>query len=159
MRVDLTLHMGTPILQQILQATNKKLIQLRCIRAYKDIEYNEHISKGQLYDTYEERAKELVSKGFAEYENEPIDPNCKYSISVIIPVYNQEVLIKRTLDSIPTRNNIEIIVVDDKSTDNTYKALLDYGTAAQILFDYKLKEGKSSKTNAIYLLKMAKVID
>ena len=104
----------------------EQMIQLRCIRAYKDIEYNEHISKGQLYETYEERAKELVNKGFAEYENEPIDPNCKYSVSVIIPVYNQEVLIKRTLDSISTRNNVEIIIIDDKSTDNTYKTLLDY---------------------------------
>ena len=104
----------------------EQLIQLRCIRAYKDIEYNEHISKGQLYETYEERAKDLVEKGFAEYENEAPNPNCKYSVSVIIPVYNQEHLIIRTLDSIPTRDNIEIIIVDDKSSDNTYKALLDY---------------------------------
>ena len=29
----------------------------------------------------------------------------------------------------------------------------------QIIFDYKLKYGKSNKTNAIYLLKMAKVIE
>lgn len=104
----------------------EQMIQLRCIRSYKDIEYNEHISKGQLYSTYKERAKDLVDKGFAEYEDEPIDPNCKYSVSVIIPVYNQEKLIIRTLDSIPARNNVEIIIIDDKSSDNTYKALLDY---------------------------------
>lgn len=104
----------------------EKMIKLRCIRAYKDIEYNKHINKNEIYDTYEERAEELVKKGFAEYEETTPDPNCKYTISVIIPTYNQETLIARTLDSIPTRNNVEIIVIDDNSTDKTYKAVMDY---------------------------------
>lgn len=40
-------------------------------------------------------------------------------LSVVIPVYNQEDLIVRAIESIPKRDDVEIIVVDDGSTDNT----------------------------------------
>lgn len=49
-------------------------------------------------------------------------------LSIIIPVYNQEELVIKCLDSIPKRNDIEILVIDDGSTDNTYKNLLLYKT-------------------------------
>lgn len=44
-------------------------------------------------------------------------------VSVIIPVYNQEKLITKAINSIPKRDDIEIIVIDDKSTDNTLNVL------------------------------------
>lgn len=47
-------------------------------------------------------------------------------ISVIIPVYNQEVLILKALDSIPKNDDIEIIVINDCSTDNTLNVLYEY---------------------------------
>lgn len=47
-------------------------------------------------------------------------------VSIIIPTYNQEKLIVRCLDSIPKRDDIEIIVINDGSTDNTIGALQDY---------------------------------
>lgn len=47
-------------------------------------------------------------------------------ISVIVPVYNQEELVIKALDSIPKRDDIEIIVIDDGSTDNTWKNLCKY---------------------------------
>ena len=47
-------------------------------------------------------------------------------VSVIIPVYNQEELVIRALDSIPVRDDIEVIVIDDGSTDDTWSVLLEY---------------------------------
>ncbi len=49
-------------------------------------------------------------------------------ISVIIPAYNRETHIKECLDSIinQTYKNIEIIVIDDGSTDNTASILDEY---------------------------------
>lgn len=47
-------------------------------------------------------------------------------LSIIIPVYNQEELIIRCLDSIPARNDIEIIIIDDKSTDKTRENIMRY---------------------------------
>ena len=41
-------------------------------------------------------------------------------VSVIIPVYNQEELVIRAIESIPKRDDIEIIVIDDGSNDNTF---------------------------------------
>lgn len=45
-------------------------------------------------------------------------------LSVIIPVYNQEELIVRALNSVP--ENCEIIVINDGSTDNTKSVVSDY---------------------------------
>jgi len=40
-------------------------------------------------------------------------------LSIIVPVYNQQDLIIKALDSIPKRNDIEIIIINDGSTDST----------------------------------------
>ena len=55
-------------------------------------------------------------------ENSPI-------VSIVIPVHNGEKYIKESIDSCSeqTYKNIEIIVVDDKSEDNTLNILKDYG--------------------------------
>lgn len=50
----------------------------------------------------------------------------KIKVSVIIPVYNQEKLVIKAIDSIPKRDDIEIIVIDDGSTDNTWNNLMKY---------------------------------
>jgi len=53
-----------------------------------------------------------------------------YKVSVIIPVYNRENLVKRCLESVINQSmpkeDYEIIVVDDASTDNTYTNVLKY---------------------------------
>lgn len=43
----------------------------------------------------------------------------KIKLSVIIPVYNQEILVEKALYSVPNREDIQIIVVNDGSTDDT----------------------------------------
>ena len=49
-------------------------------------------------------------------------------ISVIIPTYNREKLISRALESVvnQTYKDIEIIVIDDNSNDNTEEVVREY---------------------------------
>lgn len=47
-------------------------------------------------------------------------------LSVCIPVWNQEELVLRALDHIPRRDDIEVLVRDDGSTDRTLSNLLNY---------------------------------
>jgi len=56
-------------------------------------------------------------------------------ISIIVPVYNGEKTIKRSIDSIlsQTINQFEIIVVDDGSTDGTEKILKSYSKYINII--------------------------
>ncbi|NCU40990.1 glycosyltransferase family 2 protein, partial [Candidatus Saccharibacteria bacterium] len=64
------------------------------------------------------------------------------SVSVVIPVHNQEKLIIKALDSIPNHKAIkEVIVCDDGSTDNTVKAVKGYKKRPVILLENK--ENKS----------------
>lgn len=50
----------------------------------------------------------------------------KPKLSILTPVWNQEVLVIRTLGSIPRRDDIEVIVRDDGSTDKTLENLRIY---------------------------------
>lgn len=76
----------------------------------------------------------------------------KYKVSVIIPVYNQEELIVRCLNSIPKKSGIEIIIVNDGSTDNTsevikkYKYSMNFGRNIKIV-DLKENHGVSYARN------------
>lgn len=51
-------------------------------------------------------------------------------VSIIIPVYNRENIVRRALDAAisQTYNNIEIIVCDNASTDNTWITLQNYAS-------------------------------
>lgn len=61
-------------------------------------------------------------------------------LTIIIPVYNQEELVIRALDSIPYDDRIEIIAIDDASIDNTLSALREYqqNTSKNIAVLYNL---------------------
>ena len=58
-------------------------------------------------------------------------------LSIIVPVYNQEDLIIRALDSIPKRDDIEVIIVDDASTDSTLEKCIKWIARADY-FNIKL---------------------
>lgn len=47
-------------------------------------------------------------------------------VSIIVCVFNQPELVKRALDSVPRRDDIELVIVDDGSTDDTFAVLTDY---------------------------------
>ena len=66
-------------------------------------------------------------------------------VSVIIPVYNQEKLIIKAIESIPKRSDIEIIVIDDGSTDNTWNKLLQYTNDHEELINFILLYNKENK--------------
>ena len=71
-------------------------------------------------------------------------------ISVIIPVYNMEKYIKRCLDSVinQTYKNIQIIVINDDSTDNSKKICEEYAKLdSRITFLTKENEGVSEVRN------------
>jgi glycosyltransferase involved in cell wall biosynthesis len=56
-------------------------------------------------------------------------------VSIVIPVHNGEKYIKESIDSCleQTYKNIEIIVVDDKSEDNTLNILKNYGNRITVI--------------------------
>ena len=62
----------------------------------------------------------------------------KNYISIIIPVYNSKKFIKETLQSIEnqTYKNYEIILVDDCSTDGTFKLLQKITKKIMIKLDF-----------------------
>ena len=67
-------------------------------------------------------------KNIKYHELKRFEYNTQPKVSVIIPCYNVEKYIDRCLNSLihQTLKNIEIICIDDKSTDFTLKKLLKY---------------------------------
>jgi len=62
-------------------------------------------------------------KFFQEYLKKNYNRNLGIVISVIIPVYNEEDTIRAVLERIPNSKGMEVIVVDDHSTDNSVKEI------------------------------------
>ena len=50
-------------------------------------------------------------------------------VTIIVPVWNQEELVIRALDSVPRREDIEVLICDDGSDDNTLKNVRAYAKA------------------------------
>lgn len=50
----------------------------------------------------------------------------KPRISIIMPIYNAEDTLQRALDSIPLADDIQIILLDDGSTDSSWQIALDW---------------------------------
>jgi cellulose synthase/poly-beta-1,6-N-acetylglucosamine synthase-like glycosyltransferase/peptidoglycan/xylan/chitin deacetylase (PgdA/CDA1 family)/spore germination protein YaaH len=76
--------------------------------------------------------------------------DCNFLVDVIIPAYNEEKVILRTIGAIlnSTYKNFQVIVVDDGSTDDTYQKVLEaYGKNPQVTIYSKANGGKSDALN------------
>ena len=73
----------------------------------------------------------------------------KCLVSVIIPVFNAGDHLKMCLDSVlgQTYSNIEVICVDDCSTDGSYGVLLDYAARDKRLKVFRQAMNNFSPTN------------
>lgn len=72
-------------------------------------------------------------------------------VSIVVPVYNAEKFISRTIDSIleQTYNNIEVILVDDGSTDRSYEICNRYAKYnSNILLLYQKNSGPGAAKNS-----------
>ena len=67
-------------------------------------------------------------------------------ISIIIPVYNSQQYLKKCLDSIKiqTYKNLEVILVDDGSTDNSLEICKNYAKKDQRFKVFHKKNGGTS---------------
>lgn len=70
-------------------------------------------------------------------------------VSVIIPIYNREKTLKRAINSAisQTYSNIEIILVDDGSIDNSVKIAKTYGSNNITIIELKRNQGASAARN------------
>ena len=77
----------------------------------------------------------------------------KPKVSVLIPCYNLGSLITRCLESIPVRDDIEVILVDDCSTDNTLDLILDFWNRTDLnmrVKRHKVNKGASVVMNTLF---------
>lgn len=86
----------------------------------------------------------------------------KMLISIIIPTYNYEHYIADAMDSIIDQQGyneeIEIIIVDDGSTDNTKSVVEQYKDKLKIKYIYQENKGKASATKLAISLTTGKYI-
>jgi glycosyltransferase involved in cell wall biosynthesis len=68
------------------------------------------------------------------------------TLTVIIPIYNEEAFLKRCLDSIPIRDDVEVICIDDGSTDGSRAILKSYGDRFKVIL-HKENRGVSAARN------------
>jgi glycosyltransferase involved in cell wall biosynthesis len=70
----------------------------------------------------------------------------RYKVSVIMAAFNASETIQMALESIPDREDIEIIVVDDGSTDDTAKKVREFGRAKLVQHKKNYGLGKALNT-------------
>ena len=82
-------------------------------------------------------------------------------VSVLIPLYNAERFISETIDSVlnQTYENIEIIIVDDGSTDNSYRIAEEYQNKySNIIVTRQANKGPGAARNKAFSLSSGEFI-
>ena len=69
----------------------------------------------------------------------------KIKVSIIIPCYNSAEWIEKCLKSIPKRNDIEIICIDDGSSDNTFNIIFKYFTNQKKFENWHILQSASNR--------------
>lgn len=66
-------------------------------------------------------------------------------VSVIIPCFNQEELIIKAIESVPKRKDVEIIVIDDGSSDNTWNKITNYRFEHEDFINLRIYSNKENR--------------
>lgn len=71
------------------------------------------------------------------------------TVSVVIPTYNRADALQRTLDSVldQTHEDLEVLVVDDASTDETATVVADYDDSRVTFLEHETNRGGSAARN------------
>ncbi len=89
------------------------------------------------------------NRSFKGYRNR-ITNNHQYPVSIIVPAYNEEITVLKTIKSLlkTEYETFEIIVVDDGSKDKTYEVVKEaYGDNPRVIILSKPNGGKASALN------------
>ncbi|MBC77763.1 MAG: hypothetical protein CME64_17290 [Halobacteriovoraceae bacterium] len=93
----------------------------------------------------------LIGLSFYEYLNTKMKIQKKASplVSIIIPCFNEEAVIQNSIRSVSKIKypNLEILVVDDGSTDETFEKALEMSNNHRVRVVTKINGGKSSALN------------
>ena len=75
--------------------------------------------------------------------------------SIIIPLYNKELFIKATINSVlnQTFNDFELIIVDDGSTDNSHQIVSKYQDSRILLIKQENQGVSEARNSGIKLSK------
>jgi alpha-1,3-rhamnosyltransferase len=79
-------------------------------------------------------------------------------VSVVVPCYNHEKYVKETIEGIvnQTYENIELIVIDDGSTDNSVQVIQELANKYKFVFIHRANKGLSATLNEGIILSKGK---
>ena len=105
----------------------KSYFEISSLNKENQKKYNYIVNSDNLIDFLTEYS--LNTLNYEIYENH-LAKNKNYKISVIIPIFNNELFVHRTLISILNQSfdieNIEVLMINDSSTDNTKNVVNEY---------------------------------
>ena len=111
------------------------------------------------YSTWDPKDHDLWIKN-TNISREKISKINQYILTIVIPVYNSEEYILRTLNSLPLRKDTEIIIIDDCSTDSSLDICKTWalGKSNCMLLHNNINRGVGYSKNIAYTIAKGKYI-